>query len=126
MLLRFFLCSRGHDRVGLWLRDIRISLKVALEEQTLHSLSLPLSIKIKFVRMNISRVRAGDMLLPRDNLSLAIAGDEEVMLRLTTYLVPAAFGLILTLGVLGNFMVIGVVSFVNLLVHDNVFLLDKF
>ena len=76
--------------------------------------------------MNISSVEAGDMLLPRDNLSLALAGDEEVMLRLTTYLVPAAFGLILTLGVLGNFMVIGVVSFVNLLVHDNVFLLDKF
>ena len=126
MLLRSSLCSRGRDRVGLWLRDIRISLKVALEEQTLHSLSLPLSIKIKFVRMNISRVRAGDMLLPRDNLSLAIAGDEEVMLRLTTYLVPAAFGLILTLGVLGNFMVIGVVSFVNLLVHDNVFVLNKF
>ena len=67
--------------------------------------------------MNISSVEAGDMLLPRDNLSLALAGDEEVMLRLTTYLVPAAFGLILTLGVLGNFMVIGVVSFVKSLVN---------
>ena len=70
---------------------------------------------LKFVQMNISSVEAADLLLPRDNLSLAMAGNEEVTLRLTNYLVPAAFGLILTLGVLGNFMVIGVVSFVNLI-----------
>ena len=49
------------------------------------------------------------MLLARDNLSLVTAADEEVTLRLTHYLVPAAFGLIFTLGLLGNFMVIGVV-----------------
>ena len=48
------------------------------------------------------------MLLARDNLNLT-AEDEEVTLRLTHYLVPVAFGLIFTLGLLGNFMVIGVV-----------------
>ena len=48
------------------------------------------------------------MLLSHDNLNLT-AEDEEVTLRLTHYLVPIAFGLIFTLGLLGNFMVIGVV-----------------
>ena len=61
--------------------------------------------------MNFSHPSQADMLLARDNLSLAAAGDKEVTLRLTNYLVPAAFGLILTLGLLGNFMVIGVVRF---------------
>ena len=57
------------------------------------------------------------MLLARDNLSLAMAEDEAVTLRLTNYLVPAAFGLILTLGLLGNFMVIGVVRDGNLIIR---------
>ena len=59
--------------------------------------------------MNFSELEAGDMLLARDNLSLVTAADEEVTLRLTQYLVPAVFGIIFTLGLLGNFMVIGVV-----------------
>ena len=70
--------------------------------------------------MNTSDLEAGDMLLARDNLSsLAMAEDEAVTLRLTNYLVPAAFGLILTLGLLGNFMVIGVVRDENPETHDN-------
>ena len=82
---------------------------MALEEPTLLSLFYK-------IQMNTSDLEAGgDMLLARDNLSsLAMAEDEAVTLRLTNYLVPAAFGLILTLGLLGNFMVIGVVSFVNI------------
>ena len=58
--------------------------------------------------MNFSDLESGDMLLSQDNLT---AEDEEVTLRLTHNLVPVAFGLIFTLGLLGNFMVIGVVRF---------------
>ena len=63
--------------------------------------------------MNFSDLESGDMLLSRDNLNLT-AEDEEVTLRLTHYLVPVAFGLIFTLGLLGNFMVIGVVRILRI------------
>ena len=50
------------------------------------------------------------MLLSHGNLSLGTSEAEEVTMRLTHYFVPATFGLIFTLGLLGNFMVIAVVS----------------
>ena len=52
-----------------------------------------------------------DMLLPavilNSNTSSFI--DEEVILTLTSILVPIAFGIIMTVGLLGNLLVIAVV-----------------
>ena len=60
--------------------------------------------------MNISNSAETDMLLSHGNLSLGTSEAEEVTMRLTHYFVPATFGLIFSLGLLGNFMVIAVVS----------------
>ena len=93
--------------MGLWPGEIRVS-PLSGTWGTNTSLSSSFTSDFKSKQMNFSDLESGDMLLARDNLNLT-AEDEEVTLRLTHYLVPVAFGLIFTLGLLGNFMVIGVV-----------------
>ena len=52
-----------------------------------------------------------DMLLPAVEMNSSSYFDEEIILTLTSIFVPVAFCIILTVGLVGNLLVITVVSF---------------